>query len=145
MPKCYFNEVEIALWHGCNLLHIFRTLFSKNISGRLLLKICYKDSGVSLSDWNLLDSTNTKSYARLMQVKLVLVFSCITLSNVYSLHITSNYICIRTGRLRLNRILELLSEINFSTLCLSMLSQMSLGSCCQYFVLCSSSIFPEFR
>ena len=33
--------IEIALWHGCspvNLLHIFRTLFTKNTSGRLLLK-----------------------------------------------------------------------------------------------------------
>ena len=37
MPKC----IEIALRHGCspvNLLHIFRTSFSKNISGRLLLE-----------------------------------------------------------------------------------------------------------
>ena len=36
MPKC-----EIAPWHGCslvNLLHIFRTLFSRNTSGWLLLK-----------------------------------------------------------------------------------------------------------
>ena len=37
MPKC-----EITLWHGCspvNLLHISRTPFLKNISGRLLLKV----------------------------------------------------------------------------------------------------------
>ena len=37
MPKCGF---EIALRHGCspvNLLHIFRTPFLKNTSGRLLL------------------------------------------------------------------------------------------------------------
>ena len=35
MPKCYF-----ALRHGCspiNLLHIFRTPFPRNTSGRLLL------------------------------------------------------------------------------------------------------------
>ena len=35
-----FNFIEIALRHGrspVNLLHIFRTLFFKNISGRLLL------------------------------------------------------------------------------------------------------------
>ena len=44
MPKCDFNKVsnfiEIALRHGCspvNLLHIFRTPFPKNTSGRLLL------------------------------------------------------------------------------------------------------------
>ena len=45
MPKCDFNKllcnfIEIALQHGCfpvNLLHIFRTPFSKNTSGRLLL------------------------------------------------------------------------------------------------------------
>ena len=38
MPKCDFNE--IALRHGCSLvslLHIFRTLFSKNSSGWLFL------------------------------------------------------------------------------------------------------------
>ena len=34
------NFTEIALWHGyspANLLHIFRTPFPKNTSGRLLL------------------------------------------------------------------------------------------------------------
>ena len=46
-PKCDFNKVakqnkfiEITLWHGCsliNLLHIFRTPFTKNTSGWLLL------------------------------------------------------------------------------------------------------------
>ena len=50
MPQCDFNKVakqtqlhfKIALRHGCsaiNLLHIFRTPFPKNTSGRLLLKI----------------------------------------------------------------------------------------------------------
>ena len=36
------NFIEITLWHGCspiNLLHISRTPFLKNISGRLLLKV----------------------------------------------------------------------------------------------------------
>ena len=40
MSKCDFNKV--ALRHGCspvNLLHIFRTLFLKNTSGRLLLSV----------------------------------------------------------------------------------------------------------
>ena len=38
MPKC--NLIEITLRHWCspvNFLHIFRTLFPKNTSGRLLL------------------------------------------------------------------------------------------------------------
>ena len=47
MPKCDFNKVlcnfiKIALRHGCspvNLLHIFRTPFPKNTSGRLLLLV----------------------------------------------------------------------------------------------------------
>ena len=49
MPKCDFNKVssnfiEITLGHGCssiNLLHIFRTLFPKNNSGRLLLEVLH--------------------------------------------------------------------------------------------------------
>ena len=49
MSKCDFNKValqlfEITLRHGCspvNLLHIFRTPFLKNTSGRLLLKVIF--------------------------------------------------------------------------------------------------------
>ena len=42
MPNCDFNNsfIEIAFSHWCspvNLLHIFRILFPKNTSGRLLL------------------------------------------------------------------------------------------------------------
>ena len=43
MPKCNFNKVansETALRRGCspvNLLHIFKTTFLQNTSGRLLL------------------------------------------------------------------------------------------------------------
>ena len=42
------NFIEITLRHGCppvNLLHIFRTPFSKNTSGRLLQPfICWRDN-----------------------------------------------------------------------------------------------------
>ena len=46
MPKCDFNKVasnfiKITLWHGCtpvNLMHIFRILFPKKISGGLFLE-----------------------------------------------------------------------------------------------------------
>ena len=49
MPKSNFNKVasnftEITLWHECspeNLLHIFRTPFPKNNTGRLLLVVAY--------------------------------------------------------------------------------------------------------
>ena len=40
--KLQSSFIEVALPHGCspvNLLHIFRTPFSKNTSGRLLLKL----------------------------------------------------------------------------------------------------------
>ena len=46
MPKCDFNKVatKITLRHGCspvNLLHIFRTPFIENTSGRLLLSAAF--------------------------------------------------------------------------------------------------------
>ena len=40
--KLQSNVIEITLRHGCypvNLLHIFRTPFRKNTSGRLLLEV----------------------------------------------------------------------------------------------------------
>ena len=40
--KLQINFIEITLWHGCspvNLLHILRTPFTKNTSGRLLLSV----------------------------------------------------------------------------------------------------------
>ena len=42
MPKSDFNKVAVTLRHGCspvNLLHIFRTPFTKNTSKRLLLHL----------------------------------------------------------------------------------------------------------
>ena len=45
--KFLCNFIEITLWHGCspvNLLHIFRSPFSKKTSGRVLLhyeNFCY--------------------------------------------------------------------------------------------------------
>ena len=58
MPKCDFNKVaklqsnfnEITLRQGCsseNLVHIFRTPFLNNTSGRLLLKLLFSTSSVS--------------------------------------------------------------------------------------------------
>ena len=44
--KLQSNFIEITLWHGCspvNLLHILRTPFPKNTSGRLLLVIKTKE------------------------------------------------------------------------------------------------------
>ena len=56
MPKCDFNKVaiEITFRHGCspvNLLHILRTPFSKNTSGRIqpeitLMKASYILTGM---------------------------------------------------------------------------------------------------
>ena len=62
MPKCDFNKaacnfVEITLRHGCttlNLLHIFRTPFTKNTSRWLLLPLTF----------NRVISQNVKFYIR---------------------------------------------------------------------------------
>ena len=62
MPKCDFNKVacnfvEITLRHGCttlNLLHIFRTPFTKNTSRWLLLPLAF----------NRVISQNIKFYIR---------------------------------------------------------------------------------
>ena len=45
MPKLQNNFIEITFWHVCspvNLLHIFRTPFLKNTSGRLIFLIVQK-------------------------------------------------------------------------------------------------------
>ena len=49
--KLLCNFIEITLWHGCSpvsLLHIFRTPFSRNTSGWLLLYF-WSQSGLSES------------------------------------------------------------------------------------------------
>ena len=55
--KLLCNFIEIALWHGCspvNLLHIFRTLFSRNTSGWLLLKnTIFSPQHLSRSTWTI--------------------------------------------------------------------------------------------
>ena len=58
------NFIEITLWHGCspvNLLHIFRTIFSKNTSGWLLLGC----NSCQTSNHILWCSKKNKKYARL--------------------------------------------------------------------------------
>ena len=55
MPKCHFNKVAKQLRYGSslvNLQHIFRTLFPRIISERLLLKSFFEVllSGVKI-DW----------------------------------------------------------------------------------------------
>ena len=49
--KLQSNFIEITLWHGCspiNLLHIFRTPFPKNTSGRSNFESC----DVVMSSWS---------------------------------------------------------------------------------------------
>ena len=51
--KFQSNFIEIALRHGCspvNLLHIFRTTFLNNTSGRLLLKCVFRASVVEFNN-----------------------------------------------------------------------------------------------
>ena len=51
--KVACNLIEITLRHGCspvNLLHILKTPFSKNTSGRLLLKFVHEDSPDIVND-----------------------------------------------------------------------------------------------
>ena len=47
--KSLYNFIKIILWHGCspvNLLHIFRTPFTKNTSRLLLLKVVNQQNDV---------------------------------------------------------------------------------------------------
>ena len=66
MPKCdsiklLFNFIEIALWRGCspaNLLYIFRTPFSKNNSGWLLLSFAQKTNLWDTKYFSSINNTN---------------------------------------------------------------------------------------
>ena len=49
--KLICNFIETTIWHGCspvNLLHIFRTPFTKNTSGWLLLEIIKNDAKLDM-------------------------------------------------------------------------------------------------
>ena len=55
MPKCDFNKV-VTHWYGCspvNFLHIFRTLFPRNTSGWLFLRIslAYVSNHIKSRSW----------------------------------------------------------------------------------------------
>ena len=55
MPKLLCNFIEITLRHACfpvNLLHIFRTPFSKNTAGWLLL-VMVKNAEVYSNPWQI--------------------------------------------------------------------------------------------
>ena len=61
MAKCDFNKVAWQLRYGCspvNLLHTFRTPFTKDSSGRLLLKKTHLMQRWIMSYWsNLVELT----------------------------------------------------------------------------------------
>ena len=71
MPKCDFNKValqllfnfiEVALWHGCfpvNLLHIFRTPFSKDTPGQQLLLLSGIQGILKICDKHILQVSRT--------------------------------------------------------------------------------------
>ena len=72
--KLQSNFIEITLRHGCspvNLLHIFRTPFTKNTSGRLLL-----------------DGLNLKNFAFL--IKLIFAQWLISIPFLYLLKLSEN-------------------------------------------------------
>ena len=51
LPYNFIEITEITLQHGCspvNVLHIFRTPFPKNTSGRLLVHLCSNYRSISL-------------------------------------------------------------------------------------------------
>ena len=72
--KLLCNFIEIALRHGCspvNLLHIFRTPFSKNTSEQLLLKIGQTDftHWMSFLSSNLMEEIGPNPEARNANIK----------------------------------------------------------------------------
>ena len=70
------NFIEIALRHGCSpvhLLHIFRTPFPKNTSGRLLLNIPYRTFNSSII-FGILCFTKTIIGLNNMEIRVSLLF-----------------------------------------------------------------------
>ena len=65
--KLQSNFIEITLRHGCspvNLLHVFRTPFLKNISGRLPLKESFERNGLmSKAENHCVKSVRIRSYS----------------------------------------------------------------------------------
>ena len=127
MQQIYSNFIEITLWHGCspvNLLHIFRTPFSKNTSRWLLLSlttlmlneikktILSRRVTIVLSDLchplNLLESTNR---LELQNTQNFEVFYCIKWYKLWNIG-TSEVVCwILLKRLRLVKLISLRSYI----------------------------------
>ena len=86
MPKCDFNKVALhTLRHGCspvNLLHIFRTPFSENTSGRLLLGI----SQVIMKIWARIWYSRIALKNSILQIHQIhlRLYSCLVLSHTAS-------------------------------------------------------------
>ena len=83
--KLQSNFIEITLRHGCspkNLLHIFRTPFSKNTSGRLLLSLIpwfnYVSKCLSFSSDNFSCCLSLKRFFGVC-LEFVNVWSCVLL------------------------------------------------------------------
>ena len=88
MPKCDLKKllssfIEIELWYGCSpihLLHIFRTFFAKNTSGRLLLHFvsywCYSYHIFTLfKNDHVLVTLHNNVFLKKLKVVQVLAFS----------------------------------------------------------------------
>ena len=93
-PAVLCNFIEITLWHGCspvNLLHIFRTLFPENTSGRLLLNIFCEIllTKLNVAEYQLFYTVTTRFSVKVFSnriVHLLLTNSCILEYQLLLLH-----------------------------------------------------------